>query len=290
LKKRFRFIINPISGGKNKTHLPEKIKELIRDKNIDADIIVSKNSEDIISLAKDAVINGFDAVIAVGGDGTINNIAAQLINQKTALGIIPMGSGNGLSRALNIPFNLKKAINIILRFKILSIDSGFINENHFINLAGIGFDAHVAGKFHTSVTRGLFNYAKIAISEFNLYKPRTYTIFYNGIERKITAFLITVNNGNQFGNNAYTAPRALLNDGLFDVMIIHRCAWYNIPSLAFRLFTKTIHRHKQVETFTTSSISIKRLTNELVNIDGEPVQMQSDLKLSINKLSLSILH
>ena len=289
MKRRFRFIINPISGGKNKTSIPERIRNLIQNENIDAEIIVSKNSEDTIYQAKDAVLNNFDAVIAVGGDGTINNIAAQLINQKTALGIIPMGSGNGLSRALNIPFNLKKAIGIVLNGKINKIDTGLINELPFINLAGVGFDAHVAGKFHSSVSRGLMNYVKITISEFNNYKPRTYTISYDGVERKITAFLITVNNGTQFGNNAYTAPYALLDDGLLNVMIIHKCSWYNIPSLAIRLFTKTIAKHPNVESFSTKSISIKRAENELVNIDGEPFQMSTDLIISLNKLSLCII-
>ncbi len=289
MKRRFRFIINPISGGKNKTSIPERIRNLIQNEDIDAEIVVSKNSDDTIYQAKDAVLKNFDAVIAVGGDGTINNIAAQLINQKTALGIIPMGSGNGLSRALNIPFNLKKAIGIVLNGRSNKIDTGLINEIPFVNLAGVGFDAHVAGKFHSSVSRGLLNYVKITISEFNNYKPRTYKISYDGIDRKISAFLITVNNGTQFGNNAFTAPNALLNDGLLNVMIIHSCAWYDIPSLAFRLFTRTIHKHRNVETFTTDSISIRRNENELVNIDGEPFQMSTDLKLSINKLSLSII-
>lgn len=289
MKKRFRFIINPVSGGKNKKTVPGKIRKLISYADIDAEIIVSKNSNNTIFLAKEAVSKNYDAVIAVGGDGTINNIAAQLIGTNTALGIIPMGSGNGLSRALNIPFNLHKAIELILQFNTQEFDTGIINQNPFINLAGVGFDAHVAGKFHHSVTRGLLNYVKIAISEFNNYKPRVYNIFYNGIERKISAFLITINNGTQFGNNAYTAPNALLNDGLLNVMIIHGCSWYNIPSLAFRLFTKTIHKHPQVESFTTSSISIIREHNELVNIDGEPVQMQADLRLNVNKLSLKII-
>ena len=289
MKRRFRFIINPISGGKNKTLIPEKIRNLIQNENIDAEIIVSKNSDDTNYQAKDAVLKNFDAVIAVGGDGTINNIATQLINQKTALGIIPMGSGNGLSRALNIPFNLKKAIVKVLNGKIKKIDTGLINEIPFVNLAGVGFDAHVAGKFHSSVSRGLMNYVKITISEFNNYKPRTYTISYDGVERNISAFLITVNNGTQFGNNAYTAPNALLDDGLLNVMIIHKCSWYNIPSLAIRLFTKTIAKHPNVESFSTKSISIKRAENELVNIDGEPFQMSTDLIISLNKLSLSII-
>jgi diacylglycerol kinase (ATP) len=289
LKRRFRFIINPISGGKNKTLIPERIRNLIQNENIDAEIIVSKNSDDTIYQAKDAVIKNFDAVIAVGGDGTINNIATQLINQKTALGIIPMGSGNGLSRALNIPFNLKKAIGKVLNGKIKKIDTGLINDIAFVNLAGVGFDAHVAGKFHSSVSRGLLNYVKITISEFNNYKPRTYNIVYDGVERKISAFLITVNNGTQFGNNAYTAPNALLDDGLLNVMIIHKCSWYNIPSLAIRLFTKTIAKHPNVESFSTKSISIKRAENELVNIDGEPFQMSTDLIISLNKLSLCII-
>lgn len=289
MKKKIRFIINPISGGKNKTAIPDKIQNLLRNENIDADVIVSKNSNDTIFLAKEAVTKQYDAVIAVGGDGTINNIASQLINTETALGIIPMGSGNGLSRALNIPFNIQKAIKLILQFKKQKFDTGVINQNPFVNLAGVGFDAHVAGKFHSSVSRGLLNYVKITISEFSKYKPRQYAITYNGIQRNITAFLITVNNGTQFGNNAYTAPNALLNDGMLNVMIIHRCAWYNIPSLAFHLFTKSIHRHPNVESFITNSISIQRTENELVNIDGEAIQMQTDLEIKVNSLSLSVI-
>jgi YegS/Rv2252/BmrU family lipid kinase len=290
LKKYIKFIINPVSGGKNKSKLPEQIRALSNVKNFESDIKVSNSTEETIHIAQDAVEREYNAIIAVGGDGTINNVAAQLIDTETALGIIPMGSGNGLSRALKIPFDLKEAMETVYRFNKSKLDNGFINDTPFFNLAGVGFDAHVAGKFQGSVSRGFSNYIKITISEFNNYVPHEYEITVDGVTRKINAFLLTVNNGTQFGNNAYTAPNALLDDGLLNVMIIKKCSWINIPSLAYHLFNKTIHKHPFVETFSTSAIKIKRLNNELVNIDGEPIQMGKELDLKISKSNFSVIH
>ena len=289
MKPKVRFIINPISGGKKKAHIPDAIRKACLEFNLDADIFLCNSIIETKEKTKEAVQLNYQAVIAVGGDGTINLIGAELINTQVALGIIPMGSGNGLARSLRIPFNVKKAIKTICDFNLQSIDTGEVNGIGFINLSGIGFDAHVAGIFHNSQRRGLISYAKIILREFNKYTQEPIEIKVDGNTIHTNAFLLAVCNGPQFGNNAIIAPLASLRDGVFHITILKRLKWFDAPRIAFKLFQGTIHLDSITECFTAKSLTIIRSKKGLMNIDGEPIMLSENLHIETKPLSLNVI-
>jgi YegS/Rv2252/BmrU family lipid kinase len=289
MKKKVRFIVNPVSGGKDKRSIPEQIRAFCEHTQLDSDVCFSSSVEETILQTKEAIERAYDAVVAVGGDGTINLIGAQLIGTSTALGIIPMGSGNGLARSLGIPFDIKVAVGVIDRMRTIAIDTGSVNGIPFLNVAGLGFDAHVAGQFQHSVKRGLITYAAITLREFNSYKPENIEITANGKTWESNAFLFTICNGPQFGSNAFIAPKALLSDGLFHVTQLKRCGWMDAPGLAIRLFKGTIDNDPRSESFTATSIQVKRKKAGLLNIDGEPVGQPEALQFLMHPLSLEVI-
>jgi diacylglycerol kinase (ATP) len=289
MKPKVRFIINPISGGKKKDHIPDGIRKACLEFGLDADIFLCNSIAETKEKTKEAVQLNYHAVIAVGGDGTINLIGVELINTQVALGIIPMGSGNGLARSLRIPFNIKKAIKTICDFNLQSIDTGEVNGIGFINLTGIGFDAHVAGIFHNSQRRGLISYAKIILREFNRFNQELIQIKVDGNIIHINAFLLAVCNGPQFGNNAIIAPLASLRDGVFHITILKRLKWFDAPRLAYRLFNGTIHLDSTTECFSAKSITLIRSKNGLMNIDGEPIMLSNNLHIETRPLSLNVI-
>lgn len=283
------FLVNPISGGKRKSDMIVKLKQLIQQVGLDAEVYETKSREDTINRTLSAVESGFYAVVAVGGDGTINDIASQLTQTSTALGIIPMGSGNGLSRELKIPFSLKKAFNLILENRVKKVDTGILNGKPFFNVAGIGFDAHIAGLFENTQLRGLLGYIKLILKSYSSYKPQQYKLTVQGKTIQQKAFVLAVCNGTQFGNNAWIGPKAKLDDGLLDITIIKSARWYELPGLVFWMFKKQIHRSKVISTLQGKEIQIERSTNGLVNLDGEPIKMSTHLNFSITSDSLSVI-
>lgn len=289
MKKRIRFIINPLSGGRNKSTLPAAIKKNLDHVAIDAEIVVSENAQQTTDLAREAVSRKFDAVVACGGDGTINNIAPFLVNTTVALGIIPLGSGNGFSRELKIPFKVSEAIETINQFFFKTADTAEINGLPFVNIIGVGFDAHIAGLFEGSVKRGLKTYTKMIIKEFGAYKPENYKLIIEGQTIETRAFLIAVNNGAQFGNNARISPLADMQDGLLNVTIIKECRWVDVPFMAIRLFNGTLHKHAQTETYTARSLEILRSGEKVVNVDGEPVNLNHHLRIKVLPGSLKVI-
>lgn len=289
MKPKVRFLINPFSGGKKKEHIPETIQKVCLEFNLEADIFLCNSIKETKEKTKEAVLLNYHAVIAVGGDGTINLIGTELINTPVALGIIPMGSGNGLARSLQIPFNIKKAIKTICDFNLQAIDTGEVNGIPFINLSGIGFDAHVAGIFHNSQRRGLISYAKIIIREFHRYKQEPIELHINGNSIHTNAFLLAVCNGPQFGNNAIIAPLASLRDGIFDITLLKRLKWFHAPRLAARLFKGTIHLDSTTECFSAKSLTLIRSKYGLMNIDGEPVMLSENLQFEMRPMSLNVI-
>ncbi len=289
MKQRVRFIINPVSGGKNKTRIPALIEKACIKTHLDVDICFSTSVSETREKTQEAIAEKINSVIAVGGDGTINIIGSQLIHSNTSLGIIPMGSGNGLARSLGIPFDIEKAVRIIESGKLILMDTGSLNGVPFMNLAGVGFDAHVAGMFHHSVNRGLLNYAKITLKEFNQFRPEHLVIEINGETFEQDAFLMTVCNGPQFGNNAFIAPKAMLSDGLFHITLLKQCSWKDAPGLAIKLFRGTIDNHVNTVSFVSNSVKIIREKSGLVNIDGEPVNQSNELQFSMIPSSLKVI-
>ena len=257
MKKKILFIINPISGGRDKKKIPGLIEKHL-DKNLfDYRISFTEKVEHGFMLAKAAVKDQYEVIVAVGGDGTVNEIAKAIINSKIILGIIPFGSGNGLARSLNIPLSIEKAIENINYLNVDTIDSASLNNHFFFNVAGSGFDAHISQSFAHNKIRGLIGYIRTTFKELRNYIPQEYKIYLDGKLYVRKAFIVSVANSSQYGNDAYIAPRADVKDGWLDVVIVKPIKWYKIPILATRMFTKTAESSKYVEMFNAKKIYIE---------------------------------
>ncbi len=290
--KKVLFIINPISGNRKKRQRKKteyNIRKYIDNKKFEAHFAYTEYVRHAVELSKNAIDDGFDIVVAVGGDGTVNEVAESLIHSNVQFGIIPLGSGNGLARALKIPLNLKKAVKVINKGKPVNIDTLKVNDNYCINIAGVGFDAHISHLFAKAKKRGLKTYGKLIVNEFFKYKSPTYDILIDHKKEKHKAFLISFANSTQFGNSAHIAPLADIRDGLMDVCILKQFpAWQSI-SMASRLFSKTIHNSKYYTLKKTAQIELINSKPLELHIDGEPFTFNSNIKISIIPKSLQVL-
>jgi len=286
--KQILFIVNPISGvGKQKEI--EKSIDLYLDKNqFISEVAYTSHAKHAMELGRDA-IGKYDIVIAIGGDGSVNELADGLINTDLVIGVIPTGSGNGLARFLQIPLNVKEAIQVINRLKIIKIDTLTINERNFLNVAGVGFDAWISHKFATGGKRGFWGYFKSIVKEFLSYEAKEYELTIDGKKYVKRAFSITLANSSQFGFNAHISPLSKIDDGLIEVCLIRTFPWYIAPVLAFRLFAKNIDKSKYSEVIQGKEIEIRQSENIVTHIDGEPVAMGNHLKVKINPKSLNII-
>lgn len=285
--RKVLYIINPISGvGKQK--IMEKLLKKYSAKNIEYTIKYTERAKHATEIATQNK-NNFDAIIVVGGDGSVNEVGQALINTNTAFGIIPTGSGNGLARHLKIPLKIKDAINKINNYETIYIDTVSINNAFYINVAGIGFDALIAHKFAQYGKRGFSSYIKITASEFRHYKAQKIKLTVDNKTSNEDVFLLSVANGSQFGNNAYIAPSASINDGLLDITILNKFPLISAPKLAYRLFTRKIHRLKIAKTIKAKDIVIEQEGEILVHIDGEPIVLNNRVEINIIPNSLKII-
>ena len=255
----------------------------------DYSIIKTEYAGHATQIAANAVRENVDVVVAIGGDGTINETARSLVHSNTALGIIPCGSGNGLARHLHIPMDPKAAIDIINQGNQLRIDYGKINNIPFFCTCGVGFDAFVSLKFADSGKRGLLTYLENTLHESLTYKPETYEIENEEGTMKYKAFLIACGNASQYGNNAYITPQASLTDGLMDVTIMEPFTVLDVPSLSFQLFNKTIDQNSRIKTLRAKKIKIHRAHDGVVHFDGDPLMAGKELEIEIIPQGLSVI-
>lgn len=289
MKKKILFIINPISGGRDKKRIPGLIDLYLNKDVFEHRISFTEKVEHGFMLAKAAIKDGYEVIVAVGGDGTVNEVAKALINTKIILGIIPFGSGNGLARSLKIPLKIVAAIKNINNFNIDTIDSASFNENFFFNVAGSGFDAHISQCFASNKIRGFIGYIRTTFKELRNYIPQKYTINLDGKEYLREAFIVSIANSSQYGNDAHIAPRADVKDGWLDVVVVKPIKWYKIPFIAVRMFTKTAESSKYVEMFRAKKIVIQREYDAAIHLDGEPRMEQQNLSIEILPLSVKVI-
>ncbi len=288
-KKRIVFVVNPISGTQGKKAIVKWINERIDRTVYDYSIVKTEYAGHATQLAAAAVKEGADVVTAIGGDGTINEVARSLVHTDTALGIIPCGSGNGLARHLGIPMEPKAAIDLLNQGKRLCIDYGKINNIPFFCTCGVGFDAFVSLKFADSGKRGLLTYLENTLHESLVYRPETYEIENEEGMVKHKAFLIACGNASQYGNNAYIAPQASLTDGLMDVTILEPFTVLDVPSLSFQLFNKTIDQNSRIKTMRAKKIKIHRQHDGVLHFDGDPLMAGKELEVEIIPQGLSVI-
>ena len=280
-KKRIVFVVNPISGTQGKKAILKWIDERLDRSIYDYSIVKTEYAGHASQIAAAAVQDKVDIVVAIGGDGTINEIARSLVHTETALGIIPCGSGNGLARHLRIPMEPKAAIDILNQDNRLCIDYGKINNIPFFCTCGVGFDAFVSLKFADSGKRGLLTYLENTLHESLTYQPETYEIENEEGTVRYKAWMIACGNASQYGNNAYIAPQASLTDGLMDVTIMEPFTVLDVPSLSFQLFNKTIDQNSRVKTMRAKKIKIHRQKDGVMHFDGDPLMAGKELEVEI---------
>lgn len=287
-QKHALLIINPISGTSNKKGLGEKVAARLQPAGITVETVWTKAGGDATNLAREAADRGYDMVISAGGDGTVNETAMALCNTGVAMGIIPCGSGNGLARHLNIPVDIEASLEVIAGGYIETCDNGTVNGRPFFCTFGTGFDATVSHKFAQSKHRGKITYIRNTFSEYVHYKPQEYVIRANGEVITERAFLVAVCNASQYGNNAYIAPHASINDGLLDVTIVHYGNMLSTAMVGIDLMAGTIDKNMLIHTFRAPSLTIERAEAGAVHIDGEPLLMESNLDIRCNEHSLRV--
>jgi YegS/Rv2252/BmrU family lipid kinase len=288
MQKKVAFIVNPNAGTRKKIDIPSLIKSNFS-KDIPSEIIIWDDKFNFQPIEKKLLEEGFTVAVAVGGDGTVNQVAKTVNRTEISLGIIPFGSGNGLARSLGIPMDPIKAIKRIENGSIKKIDSGSINGTPFFCTSGVGFDAHIGNLFATSTSRGLWTYTKITIKELFGYKPKEYKLTFNGgtITRK--AFLVTFANAGQYGNDFYIAPEARMDDGLLHVAILKPFSLFAAPAIVSKIIRRKANKSAYIETFTTKELQLERAKSDSIHYDGEPERMPQAFEVNINTLTLQVL-
>lgn len=288
MKKKLQFILNPISGTVNKASIPEKIERLLDKERFSYEIVETQYAGHATEIARQAAENHIDMVVAIGGDGTVNEVARSIVHTDTALGIIPCGSGNGLARHLMLPMDAEKAIGILNLYEIHDLDYGLINGMPFFCTCGMGFDAFISMKFAKAGKRGLVTYVENVLKEGLKYKPETYEIEDESGTVHYKAFLVSAANASQYGNNAYIAPQASMSDGWLDVIIMEPFDVLEAPQISIDMFNKTLDKHSKIKTFKTKHIHIHRKEPGLIHYDGDPMMTNADVDISIEEKGIKI--
>lgn len=283
------FILNPFSGYTLKEKQISRISGYIDRHVKNAEIIISENKGDPSEITKRKIKEGINRIIAIGGDGTVNEIARVLVDTEIVLGIIPTGSGNGLARHFHIPMEFKNAIEVINHCTIRKMDYGLINGKPFFCTAGIGFDAEVGHKFAKQNRRGFIAYLKIILSGFRTYKPEKYILIIDDQKIKREAFLITLANASQWGNNACISPMASVEDGLLDICVLSQFPAYMAADIGIRLLTKKIEHSRYLEIFRSDKILIKSSGKTTIHYDGEPGKITGNIEVKIIPQGLNIM-
>ncbi|MFI5162183.1 MAG: diacylglycerol/lipid kinase family protein [Sphingobacteriales bacterium] len=288
MKSKVLFIINPISGGKKKDDVPALIEKNLDTSLFEPTIVFTNRAFHGNKLAKNGV-GEYAYIIAVGGDGTINEIGSALAGTDTVLGIIPFGSGNGLARFLGIPMDTEDAIRTLNEKRVELIDAAKINTQWFFNMAGMGFDAHISEVFSHDKTRGFGAYIRSSFREIVNYKSEVYRLEIDGVHYEREAFMLSFANSSQYGNNAHVSPHASVQDGLLDVCIIKPFPLYTFIGMGLRMFLKTADKSKYVEIIRGAKILVKRIKEGPVHLDGEPQIMGTDAEIHIMPRALKII-
>ena len=289
-KPQIIFIVNPFAGHGSKAKIPALINNTVNKAKFDYDLVFTKHGGHAAELAEQAKNEGVDAVVSVGGDGTVNEVASALIYSDTALGIIPGGSGNGLSSHLGIGRNARKALDVIDRFETKIIDTATVNDRFYVNMAGVGIDGLVAYKTKQSSKRGFSTYLKGALTEAIKYKNQVYKVEIEGKEYEGKFLSINVANGSMFGYNFTIAANADTSDGLVDALMIHDAHKFDYFGNAWRFWAGRIHKSKFASLKKTSSIKVTSYDDSYIHIDGEGYPWKAgELDFKVMKESLKVI-
>lgn len=288
-KQKIRFIINPISGKKHKDHLPEQIEAHLDLSQFDYEVTMSEYAGHAKLLAQEAIDAHYDILAVAGGDGSINEVGTRLIGTEIALAVIPCGSGNGLSRCLDLPLDPVKALEVINGNHRRKIDTVEVNGIPFISISGTGYDAKVAEDYSKDPRRGFETYFKYILRNYFTMSEQPYRIVMPDETLDVKAFFISFANSNQMGFDMPISPHASLWDGLVDLCIVQKPNPLELPIIGGFMLDRMMDKAPKVKIIQTPEATIVRPQADVINLDGESVMMDKDLHLKVNPLSLNII-
>lgn len=294
MKKKILFIINPVSGirKQQKKRLPAKIEQYLDQRFYDYSISYSQYEGHATELTREAVENGYDAVVAVGGDGSINEIAKALMGTDAILGIMPFGSGNGLARHLDISLNPKKALQVINRHNVRKIDTAkYAEDRYFFSNVGVGFAADVAKRFANHQVRGLISYAFAVIREFFTYKTTKLRVKLGDKELEREVIIFNIFNSNQFGYGVGLVPWAEVDDGILNIVILNKFPRWRLPLVALLVLLGKQKVISEMEFYEAKKFEVINPGKEnwLLQVDGECHDFDRNWEVEVEPLTLNVL-
>ena len=276
-------IINRHAGHKEGAKALDVVIPYLIKKECLVDYSFTDHPKHATELAARAAAEGYDLVVAVGGDGTVNEVALGLYDSGVKMGIVPMGSGNGLARELGISMDMHKSAKALIKGKNLKVDVCRLNDQRFLCTSGIGFDAMIADKMSKAASRGFLKYVQLVIQESIFFKPLDVRMKIDGVLIEESIFLITFANASQFGNNAYIAPAASMTDGLIDVVVVRKFAKIWMPVFAIALFSKWITKLPFVDCYRAKKIELEMADTPYFHFDGEPGKLNIPAKIELDE-------
>lgn len=283
------FIINPISGKRGKGAVrKERVDAYIKERGLNAEAVLTEYVGHATELAQQAIENGASRIVSVGGDGTMNEIAKVMVGTDIPLGLVPMGSGNGLARHLNLPLDFDAALEVATSDHVRGIDTGEVNGHPFFNVMGFGFDAEIGRRFNESKGRGFLTYLQEGLKALFTYRSCRYTLLPKDGPVSLDAYIVAVANSSQYGNNAYIAPDASLKDGKLNIVAIQSPGFFGTFDLIWRIFSKAIYGSRKVKTFCAETIRIRLSRPGFFHADGEIFECNEEIGIVARPRSLQM--
>lgn len=285
---RYMFVVNPVAGGTRRDLAT--LNAQIRRYCDDFQLSLTAAAGDAARIAEQASRDGYDVVVAVGGDGTVNEVGRGLLQHRGArLGIVPGGSGNGVARHLGIPMDAAQAIQAMTLAAPRKIDVGYINGRAFFCTAGLGFDAHISRHFAQSRMRGLLTYARIAVGEYGRYRSSRIRLTIGGEPFETACFMLAFANASQWGNNMLIAPGADLSDGLLDVCLIERLPFFRALRFGYSLAVGDLPKSGASKFHRANAVSVRSDRPLDYHADGEFLGETDTFEVRVGPLAITVL-
>jgi len=287
---RSRFIVNPVSGrNRHRPQLAGDLRTWLSAHGVDGEVLVTEAPGHATALAAEAVAQGCERVVAVGGDGTMNEVARALLHTRVAFGLVPCGSGNGLGRQLGIRGSLNRTLAILQQGRVIVVDTATAAGHPFVNVMGVGLDAEIARRFNALPSRGLQGYVQTGLRAFFQHRATPYSLSDGtGWQSTVTAFVVAVANSPEYGNGARIAPGAQVDDGQLDLVVVPPVGLGGAVGLAIRMFAGNITRHPRVLHRRAAAFTIRREAPGVIHVDGETREAGAVIEIRVLPLSLRI--
>lgn len=289
MRQRIRFIINPFSGTSGKQTTPELIKKYLDHSKYEFEVVFTRHAGHAIQLAKEGVEQRFDFVAAVGGDGSVNEVAQSLLHSDTGLAILPGGSGNGFAMHLGLGRDIQKAIHVINTGNEIKVDTCSVNDRFFINVSGLGFDARIAYKTKENSKRGFVPYFLTSIKESKKFKPQKLQITVDDKVLKGEYAAAVVANASMYGYHFTIAPQASMQDGILDLMLIKKAPLYKYFLTTYRFLNRSLHKSGVTESYQGKQIKIVMEDESYLHVDGEGYKSEKEIVFKVHPMSLKVL-